>query len=172
MAQTLGQFEGKTWRWSHPLMCSYRLAVLAARERGINIGRLATIPAAYPAAECCGAPLLPLLTRDVNASGFGCVHCASTAVALDAIPEKIGTSVRQWADAYAEVHAVAHWDEKKQKATKDYEQALENAAQRAEELLAEAGFNLAPQLLTEFPALVWEDQDECLDVLPEDIPTE
>jgi hypothetical protein len=29
---------------------------------------------------------------------------------------------------------------------------------------------IVPHLLEQFPAVVWEDQDECLEVRPEDIP--
>ena len=171
MAQTLGQFEGKAWRWSHPLMCAYRTAVLVVRDRGINIARLATIPAAYRIGECCGAPLLPMLTRDVNESGLCCVHCGNSAVTLEDLPAKLSETLKTWAEKYAEVHAVAHWDEEKQKRVKSYDEKIEEAAQRAEDLLAEAGFELAPNLLSEFAAVIWEDQDECLEVLPEDIPT-
>src|ERR1041384_2829965 len=42
MAQTLGQFEGKAWRLSHPLMGAYRLAAQLAHERQIWLKRLAT----------------------------------------------------------------------------------------------------------------------------------
>jgi hypothetical protein len=38
-----------------------------------------------------------------------------------------------------------------------------------EELLGFAGKTLAPKLLDHYPAIVWEDQDECLEVRPEDI---
>ena len=34
----------------------------------------------------------------------------------------------------------------------------------------EAGRTLAKQLLEHYPAVIWEDQDECLEVRPEDIP--
>ena len=37
-------------------------------------------------------------------------------------------------------------------------------------LLAAAGNKLAPALLEFYPTVLWEDQDECLDVRPEDIP--
>src|ERR1043165_4897110 len=47
MAQTLGQIEGKCWRLSHPLIGALRLAAQVARDRGVAVQRLATIPAAY-----------------------------------------------------------------------------------------------------------------------------
>ena len=80
MAQTLGQLEGRSWRLSHPLVGSYRLAAQHAHERQIWLKRLATPPAAYPDSECCRAPLLPLLTRDVLESGLVCQHCSGPAV--------------------------------------------------------------------------------------------
>ena len=45
-----------------------------------------------------------------------------------------------------------------------------DAATEAERLLADAGNKLGSALLEFYPAVVWEDQDECLDVRPEDIP--
>jgi hypothetical protein len=33
------------------------------------------------------------------------------------------------------------------------------------------GSKLVPQLMEHYPAVIWEDQDECLDVRPEDIRT-
>ena len=32
MAQTLGNFEGRVWRYSHPLMGSYRIAAAQGHE--------------------------------------------------------------------------------------------------------------------------------------------
>ena len=56
------------------------------------------------------------------------------------------------------------------KAARNYDQDFENAAKRGERLLARLGGDLAPVLLEQFPAVIWEDQDECLEVRPEDIP--
>ena len=89
MAQTLGQIEGRAWRLSHPLLGAYRLAAQTAHDRGIAVMRLATCPAAYTEAECCRAPLVPLLTRDVKESGLGCMHCGGTAVEFAEIPEPV-----------------------------------------------------------------------------------
>ncbi len=172
MAQTLGQFEGKSWRLSHPLVGAYRLASTVARNRGISVSRLATIPAAYSAAECCGGPALPLLTRDVRESGLVCVHCGASLVPFEDLPEAVRAALTEWADEYSDLHAVAHWDEKKQKQEGRYAEKLEEAAQTVEDLLAEAGFEIAPTLLELFPAVLWEDQDECLEVRPEDIPVD
>src|SRR6188768_131409 len=66
MAQTLSQFEGSVWRLSHPLIRSYQLAAAHGNERGTWGTRLAKPPASYSTASCCGAPLLPLFTRDVK----------------------------------------------------------------------------------------------------------
>ena len=38
-----------------------------------------------------------------------------------------------------------------------------------EKLLIEAATELMPPLLESYPAVIWEDQDECLEVRPEDV---
>ncbi len=169
MAQTLGQLEGKAWRISHPLVATYRLAAQQGNDRQIWLKRLASIPAAYVEAPCCRAPLLPLLTRDVHESGLVCQHCNEILIPLEEIPAEVRVPLTDWAERYAPVHAVAHWDDRQRKTAGDYEHALEKAAKAAEELLVEVGRQLAPRLLEYYPAIVWEDQDECLDVHPEDI---
>jgi hypothetical protein len=170
MAQTLGQLEGRLWRLSHPLVGAYRLAAQVGHERQIWLKRLATAPHAYPEAPCCRAPLLPLFTRDVLESGLICQHCGATAVPFDELPEPLKAPFKKWAGQYAEAHDVAHWDDKRRKAEGDYDQAFEDAAQDAEKLLHRAVKNLLPKLLEHYPAVVWEDQDECLEVRPEDVP--
>ena len=45
----------------------------------------------------------------------------------------------------------------------------ENAAKQAEQLLSLAGRELAPKLLDAYASVIWEDQDECLEVRPEDV---
>ncbi|MBM3882736.1 MAG: hypothetical protein FJ387_23940 [Verrucomicrobia bacterium] len=169
MAQTLGQLQGRAWRLSHPLVGSYRLAAQTAHDRQIWLKRLATSPAAYAEAPCCRAPLLPLLSRDVAESGLVCLHCSASAVPLDDLPEDLQPLLRSWGEEYAPVHQVAHWDEREQKASGNYDEAFENAATKAETLLAFAGHQLAPKLIEAFPTIIWEDQDECLEVRPEHI---
>jgi hypothetical protein len=169
LAQTLGQLEGKVWRLSHPLVGAYRLAAQAGHERQIWHKRLATPPATYPESPCCRAALLPLLTRDVRESGLICQHCNETLVPFDEIPVEARTDVETWAAQYEPVHAVAHWDDRQRKSAGNYNRAYENAAEEAERLLARAGQQLAPQLLNFYPAVIWEDQDECLEVRPEDV---
>ena len=169
MAQTLGQFEGKAWRLSHPLLRAYLLAAQLALERQIWLQRLATPPAAYSASACCRAPMLPLLTRDVHEAGLICQHCSETLVPFEELPSPIQLELRTWADQYAPVHAVAHWDDQQRKSAGDYDRAYEQAAEEAERLLRHAGKTLAPKLLEFYPAVVWEDQDECLEVRPEDV---
>ena len=170
MSQTLGQLEGRAWRLSHPLLGAYRLAAQTAYDRGILVQRLATFPAAYSEAECCRAPLIPLLTRDVKESGLGCTHCGGTAVKFEDIPDEVRGPLAEWAGEYAPVHAVAHADEKPAKRPAKMQDKLEEAAQAAERLLAVAARELAPKLLDHYPAIIWEDQDDCLEVRPEDIP--
>jgi len=169
MAQTLGQFEGKAWRLSHPLLGAYRLAAQLAHERQIWFKRLATPPSAYTESPCCRAPMLPLLTRDVREAGLICQHCNETLVAFEDIPEAVRPSLETWAERYGPVHAVAHWDDAQRKSSGDYDRAYEKAAKDAERLLAEAGAYIAKGLLDFYPSIVWEDQDECLEVRQEDV---
>ncbi len=169
MAQTLGQLEGRAWRVSHPLMAAYRLSAQVAHTRQIWLKRLATAPAAYPEAPCCRAPLLPLLSRDILESGLICVHCHETLASFDDLPAELAPLIRGWAEEYGPVHAVAHWDERQKQTAGNYDQAFEEAAKKAETLLMFAGHQLLPKLLEIFPAVVWEDQDECLEVRPEDV---
>ena len=168
LAQTLGQLEGKAWRLSHPLLGAYRLAAQLGHERQIWFKRLATPPAAYSESPCCRAPMLPLLTRDVRETGLVCQHCNDTLVPFDEIPASVRPNLEAWAGQYGPVHAVAHWDDRQRKST-DYDRAYEDAAKESEGLLARAGTQLAPSLLEFYPAIVWEDQDECLEVRPEDV---
>jgi hypothetical protein len=169
MCQTLGQLEGRAWRLSHPLLGAYRLAAQVAHDRQIWHKRLATPPSAYRAAPCCRSPLLPLLTRDVLESGLICQHCGDTCTAFEDLPSERQKDLRAWADKYAPVHAVAHWDDTQRKRAGHYDAQFEQAAKESEALLAAVGRDIAPQLLETFPAIVWEDQDECLEVRPEDV---
>ena len=169
LAQTLGQLEGRIWRNSHPLMGAYRLAAQLAHDRQVWLKRLIKPPAAYFESSCCRAPGLPLLTRDVRESGLICQHCNDTLVPFEEIPEALRGELDSWAGEYAPVHAVAHWDDRQRKGAGNYDRAYETAAQQAERLLARAGLELAPKLLEHFPAVIWEDQDECLEVRPEDV---
>jgi hypothetical protein len=169
MSQTLGQLQGRVWRFSHPLLGAYRLAAQIGHERQVWLKRLANSPAAYTEAPCCRAPLLPLLTRDILESGLVCQHCGATAVDLDDVPSDVRALIREWAEQYASVHAVAHWDDRQRKAAGDYDRAFDQAAEQVERLLIMMGREIAPKLLDIYPAVVWEDQDECLEVRPEDL---
>jgi hypothetical protein len=86
------------------------------------------------------------------------------------LPPNLQSRLKEWAEAYAPVHAVAHWDDAQQREVANYDQEYERAAKQAEALLAQLGQDLAPALLELFPTVIWEDQDECLEVRPEDIP--
>ena len=169
LAQTLGQLEGKVWRLSHPLLGAYRLGAQAGQERHIWLKRLANPPTAYIEAPCCRAPMLPLLTRDVKDAGLICQHCNDTLVSWEDMPAGVKSDLEVWANEYGPVHAVAHWDDRQRKASGDYDRAIEQAAKQAERLLSKAGSKLSPKLLEYYPALIWEDQDECLEVRPEDV---
>jgi hypothetical protein len=169
LAQTLGQLEGRAWRMSHPLVGAFRLGAQVGHERGIWLKRLATPPAAYAESSCCRAPMLPLLTRDVRDSGLICQHCNDTLVPFDDLPVTIRNELDLWAQQYSPVHAVAHWDDRQRRASGNYDHAYDNAAKEAERLLGVAGREVVPKLTEYYPAIIWEDQDECLDVRPEDV---
>lgn len=169
MCQTLGQVEGKAWRMSHPLVGAYRLCAELAHQRQIWFKRLANSPPAYSESTCCRAPLLPLLTRDVSREGLVCCHCSGTAIPFEDIPEPVRSRLAKWAETYGKVHDVAHWEEGRRLSCGDYENELESAAKSSEDLLKQAGVRLAPMLLEYYPAVIWEDHDECLEVRPEDI---
>ncbi|HXG47653.1 MAG TPA: hypothetical protein VNO52_08515 [Methylomirabilota bacterium] len=169
MAQTLTQLEGRAWRLSHPLVGAYRLASHLAHERQIWLKRIAPVPAAYREAACCRAPLLPLLTRDVTETGLVCQHCGESCVPWEEIPAELHDELKRWADEYAPWHEVAHWDDEKRRRSGGYDDKLEEAAEEVERLLGRAGSKLAPRLLDWYPAIIWEDQDECLEVRPEDV---
>jgi hypothetical protein len=149
---------------------AYRLGAQVGHDRQVWFKRLATPPPAYAESPCCRAPLLPLLSRDVLESGLTCLHCGETCVALDDLPSELQAVVRPWAEQYAPIHAIAHWDDAQRRDCGDYDAKFEDAAQEAENLLSTAGRTLAPRFLDYYPALVWEDQDECLEVRPEDVP--
>ena len=168
MAQTLGQLQGGLWRLSHPLVASYRLAAQVGYERQIWHQRMVNVPADYPQIECCRAPLLPMVTRDLLDNGLICLHCNGTAVGLEDLGQ-YQKGLKRWAEEYQPIHEVAHWDDGKRKSEGSYDQAYEQAADEAEKRLAQLGENLSSPLLELFPAVIWEDQDECLQVRPEDI---
>jgi len=169
MAQTLSQLQGKVWRLSHPLLSAYRVSGQVAHERQIWLKRLANKPAVYSDAPCCRAPLLPLFTRDIREDGLLCLHCGEPMIPFADLPPEIQAETSTWARHYDTHHQVAHWEESQRRRVGDYEKALDAAATAAEKLLLQASQQLLPQFLNHFPALVWEDHDECLDVRPEDI---
>jgi len=169
LAQTLGQLEGRVWRHTHPLVGAYRLAATIAHDRQIWLKRLATPPAGYTESPCCRAPVLPLLTRDVRTEGLICEHCNEILLPFEEIPADLRARLGGWAEQYEPVHAVAHWDDRQRRNVASYDDAFEAAAKQAEQLLSFAGRELAPKLLESYPAVIWEDQDECLEVRPEDV---
>src|SRR5690606_2950709 len=127
-------------------------------HRQIWLKRLATVPASFPAAECCRAPLFPLFTRDVLNSGLLCQHCGGTVIDFEDLPKVFQKGIRSWAEDYSEAHGVAHWEEDRQRQVAHYEELFEEAATRAEQFLRRAALELLPPLLDYYPALVWEDQ--------------
>ena len=150
LAQTLGQLEGKAWRFSHPLLGAYRLAAQLAHERQIWLKRLVTLPAGYTESACCRAPMLPLLTRDVREAGLICQHCNGTLVVFEEIPGVLQGELEAWAAEYEPVHAVAHWDDRQRKSVGNYDRACESAAEQVERLLERAGRVLTARLRSVF----------------------
>ncbi|WCJ60236.1 hypothetical protein NXS98_03650 [Fontisphaera persica] len=169
LAQTLGQLTGKIWRASHPLVSAYRVASMVAHERQIWLKRLTNRPAPYNEATCCRAPLVPMFTRDVKETGLLCLHCGETAVTLEELPAELTQSILLWCQTYAPVHQVAHWEQAQQQRVANYEDELDRAFEAARDLLLQLHREVLPQLLALYPAVVWEDHDECLDVRPEDL---
>ena len=169
LAQTLGQLRGRVWRFSHPLVGAYRLGAEIGHRRQIWLKRLATVPASFAEAPCCRAPVLPLFSRDILQRGLICQHCSETLVSFEEMVADLQPEVQRWAEEYAPVHAVAHWEDRQRQSVPDYDQAFDDAAEEAEKLLSFAGSQLLPKFLEHYPAIVWEDQDECLEVRPEDI---
>jgi len=169
LAQTLGQLQGRSWRYSHPLVGTYRLAADRAHQNQIWLKRLANFPSGFAPAPCCRAPTLPLFSRDIVQCGLICQHCSETLAPFEELPQELQPDVRRWAEDYAAVHAVAHWDDQQRKSVADYDQACDDAATQAEQLLASAANRILPRFLEHYPTILWEDHDECLEVLPEDI---
>ena len=62
-----------------------------------------------------------------------------------------------------------HWNDTERKRAGNYDRKMEDAAVAVEELLRRAGRELMPKFMNHYPAIIWEDQDECLEVRPEDI---
>ena len=102
-------------------------------------------------------------------NGLICQHCSETLVPFEEIAVGVRNHLESWASDYAGVHSVAHWDDEQRKKAGNYDRAYEKAAEEAEALLARGGRELAPKLLEYYPAVVWEDQDDCLEVRPEDV---
>lgn len=167
LVQTLGHFNGAMWRYSHPLVGAYKLAAQTANQRQIWLKRLVDIPSPFLVADCCRSPLFPLVTRDVKESGLICMHCNETLIAMDEVTAGWTAPLTKWAKTYAAVHRIAHLDEKERES--DYEKQLDDAADKAGQLLIRASTELFPKLLDQYPAFAWEDHDECLGVRPEDL---
>lgn len=172
LVQTLGIFAGGLWPYSHPLVGAYKLAAQTGHQRQIWHKRLVDIPNPFMMAECCRSPLLPLATRDVVESGLICMHCNETTVPFNELPEDIQATLKSWSDEYGKIHQVAHLEGAAKAAVGDYDDALDAAAEQASRSLRQAVDGVFPRLLDQFPAVIWEDHDECLEVRPEDLLTE
>ena len=173
VAQTLAQLHGRCLAgYSHPLIGAYRLAAEAGHPRQIWLKRLATIPAGFTESPCCRAPSLPLFTRDILTSGLICEHCGETLTPFEELPAsaELQTEVREWVRRHMRRSTPLRiGTTASARAAGDYDKAFEEAATQAERLLIVAGTKLALRFLDHYPAIVWEDQDECLEVRPEDL---
>jgi hypothetical protein len=169
LVQTLGHLNGGTWRYSHPLVGAYKLAAQAGHQRQIWLKRLVDLPGSFTVAGCCRAPLFPLVTRDLVESGLICMHCNETAVPFTELPGAVQRALKSWAREYAEIHRIAHLEGKEREALGNFDDALDEAAERAVLSLRNAAADLFPKLLELYSAVVWEDHDECLEVRPEDL---
>jgi hypothetical protein len=165
LSQTLSQFQDRTWRLSHPLVNSYRIAAKVAHDRQLWLKRLANFPPKLRTADCCRAAAVPVFTRDVAESGLICFHCQETLLPLEELT--LEKEIRSWAERYQEAHSVAHREEKEQGS--NYSQEFSTAKTTVQRLFREAQEKFFSSLQEDFSILVWEDQDECLQVMPEDI---
>lgn len=172
LVQTLGHFTGGLWRYSHPLVGAYKLASQVGHQRQIWLKRLVDIPNPFAVAECCRSPLLPLVTRDLQESGLICIHCGEQAFPLGELPRELRQALDGWSRDYAAFHRVAHLEGREKEAAGNFDDALDDAAEGASRCLERAASRVFPGLLETFPAVIWEDHDECLEVRPEDLQVE
>ena len=138
----------------------YRLAAMVGHDRQIWHQRLVKPPIDFPRRMLSGT-VVPDGDAGCLKNGLICFHCNGTAVPLDLEDESLR---KGWLNGLKIIQAygVAHWDETRRNSHVNYEQAFEDAAQQSEQLLAYQGVELAPALVEFFPAVIWEDQDECL----------
>jgi hypothetical protein len=169
MSQTLGQISGRILRYSHPIIGAYRMAAIIGQDRSIWHKRLVAIPPGYVESECCRAPVLPLFTREIADCGLICEHCNETLVKFEDMPNELKSPTERWANDYDTYHDVAHWSDAKRKACTDYQVERNAAANVCRQFLAKAVKDILPAYLDHYPVLLWEDQDECLDIKPEEI---
>ncbi len=168
-SQILSQMCGGVWRLSHPLVGMHRLVSRTLNKRGTHIQWIQSIPSGYTEAACCGAPLVPLITRDLVEGGIYCEACGQTALHLADLPPEVSFSFRRWAESYATVHDVAHMSEEEVATAKDYEADFQAAAEQAEDELMFLGTTILPHCVSAFSCIVWQDHDECLRIWPEDL---
>lgn len=169
LCQLLSQVRGKSWRFSHPLVATARMVARIAHKRQIWLKRMAEPPAPYFVAECCRAPLVPLVTRDIRKTGLICLHCDDTAIPFEDMPSELRELIAPWGEEYEKIHQVAHYSQEEQDEMPDYEGAMDEAAEAAEDLMGLLALQILPAFAEHYGAVVFEDHDECLEVRPEDI---
>lgn len=169
LSQTLGQLHERCWRASHPLVVAYRLGATVAHQRDLWNRRSLSFNHNYQAASCCGAPSIPFISFEVCTHGVYCSCCGEVLARLEDLAPALAAKFRDWGRAYDPIHQVAHWTDPERKQCGDYDKALDLSCERAAPLLARMGYQLAPSFLPIYSAVFWEDADNCLDVIPEDI---
>ncbi len=167
--QTLGQLHERCWRASHPFVVAYRLGATVAHQRDLWNRRSFSFNPNYPSAACCGAPAIPFISFEVCTHGIYCSCCGEVLVTIEDLPEKLAHDFRHWSKKYDALHQVAHWSDDERKKHGDHNKALDQACDQASPLLAKLGYQLAPQLLHHHPTVFWDDADNCLDIIPEEI---
>jgi hypothetical protein len=167
--QNLTQLEEHCWRASHPIVVAYRLGATVAHQRDLWNRRTFTLNPHYQRAACCNGPSIPFVSFEVSAYGFYCSCCGEVLRRIDDFPSDIAESFNKWGVAYDQFHHIAHWDETERAKCKNFETEVDQAAEKATPLLSQLGYKLAPKLLLQFPAVIWEDSDACLDIIPEDL---
>jgi hypothetical protein len=172
--QTLGQLYEHCWRASHPLVVAYRLGATVANQRDLWNRRTFSLNTNYPSASCCGAPTIPFISFEVCSHGLYCSCCGDILLTVEDLSPSLAVSFRKWGSSYERLHQVAHWTDEERRRCGDYDKALDQAADQASPLLARLGYQLSPKALSIYPAIFWEDADNCLDIIPEDVvpPTE
>lgn len=167
--QTLGQLVDRCWRASHPLVVAYRLGATVAHQRDLWNRKPIPMNSQFLSAACCGAPTIPFVSFEICTHGIYCSCCGDILATLEDVSKDLRNSIQHWGKVYETSHHVAHWNEEERRKHGDYDKMLDRACDEAVPLLARLGYELSPRLVGQWPVVIWEDADHCLDIIPEDI---